>query len=281
MIELQFQVLSPVTGNLGFTGTPLRAAFLNLINDCDDELSNQIHDSRAIRTYALQPFGCGADYTTTVRAGEEYRFRVNLLDSDRFQDIVRKFALGAQKSLRIHHEVFPILRVDFNAYDAGKTMETWFDDFKRSFKDEVHLVVHYLTPTQLSAYGSDFACLFPQPERVFSSLLRVWNQIEHTTSLERVSEYRDWLESRVYVSGYRLHTAQVSLGRNRSVVGFVGRVVYTVTDARSPLGLLTAGLAKFAEISNIGKNRTAGFGQVEVRIEHEDHKEVNRTVPTA
>ncbi len=267
MIELNFQVVSPFTGQLGFTGTPLRAAFLGLLNDCDDQLTHQVHDARAIRTYALQPFPFDRDFTTNFVEGHEYSFRVNLLDSDRYQDALRRFALGAKRDLRIHHETFALMRVDFNAYDSGKMMETWLDEFRASFGDTVRIVMSFVSPTQLSAYGSDFACLLPYPERVFTSLLRIWNQIERATTVERVSEYRDWVESKLHVSAHRLHTTEVELGRNRSVVGFVGRVVYTLREAQSPLGLLTAGLAKFAELSNIGKNRTAGFGQVEVRFE--------------
>ena len=267
MIELQFDVVSPFTGELGFTGTPLRAAFLSLLKGCSDQLSTEVHDERAVRTYALQPFAHDKEFRTVFEEGREYSFRVNLLDSDRYQDALRRFALTSRRSIRIHHEVFPLRRIDFISYDAGKTMETWIDEFKESFHDTIRIVMTFLTPTQLSAYGSDFACLLPQPERVFPSLLRVWNEIERATAIEHVSEYRNWVESKVHVSAHRLHTAEVPLGRTRKVVGFLGRVVYTISDAQSPLGYLTAGLAKFALLSNVGKSRTAGFGHVDVRIE--------------
>jgi CRISPR-associated endoribonuclease Cas6 len=177
------------------------------------------------------------------------------------------FALNTTKSVRIYHEVFPLKRIDFNVYDAGNAMEAWIDEFKNCFSNTIRIVMTFLTPTQLSAYGSDFACVLPQPERLFPSLLRVWNEIEKATSIEHVSEYRNWIESHVHVSAHRIRTVEVPLGRTRKVVGFLGRVVYSVSDAQSPLAYLTAGLAKFAQLSNVGKNRTAGFGQAFVRIE--------------
>ncbi|MEM4735752.1 MAG: CRISPR system precrRNA processing endoribonuclease RAMP protein Cas6 [Candidatus Thorarchaeota archaeon] len=267
MIELRFEVESSFTGQFGFTGPPLRAAFLSLLRECDEQLSGRVHDERGIRTYALQPFPCGRDFTTTFLQGQIYYFRVNLLDSDRYRDAIRQFALRAGRSLRVHHEVFHLRRIDFSSYETAMMMDSWIEEFRNTFDDTVRIVMSFITPTQLSAYGSDYACLLPSPERVFTSLLRVWNQIEGKTAIEHVSDYRDWVEKNVHVSAYNLRTAEVDLGRERSIVGFLGRVVYTLRNATSPLGMMTAGLAKFAELSNVGKNRTAGFGQVEVRLE--------------
>jgi CRISPR/Cas system endoribonuclease Cas6 (RAMP superfamily) len=107
---------------------------------------------------------------------------------------------------------------------------------------------------------------------VLTGLLRVWNTVEGATRLEHTGEYYDWITENVYVSGHDLHTVRVSLGRKRNLVGFTGNIVYTIEASKDPLTKLTVGLAKFAEICNIGKNRSAGFGKTTVKIIGGNHR---------
>lgn len=267
MISLEFHVMSPFSGSLDYTGSPLRAAFLNLMKECDGDLSQQIHAEGAIRQYALHPFPFDRRrFMTQFTEGEEYSFRINLLNADKFRDAIRSIALGIRSDMRLHHYKFPIRRIDFDHNDGDRLMAQWTEPVRTADADSMKVNMHFETPTQLSVYGSEYACVLPQPERVFTSLLRVWSSLERRSTLEYVSEYRDWVEQNVHINWHRLHTATVPIGRRRQVVGFVGEVVYTIDEVDSQLATLTLGLAKFAEYCNVGKNRTAGLGKVSVEL---------------
>jgi len=267
MIQLKFHLMSPFTGRLPFTGGPLRAAFLNLLRQADAELSSQVHDASEVRTYSLDPFPYDRQFMTLFKEGEEYTFGVNLLDSEHYARAIRQLVIANRTGIRLYHHLFPVRRIDLEQVNLETTMASWVEEFKRARGNSVVVTMYFLTPTQLSMYGSDMGCLLPQPERVFPALLRVWNRINQATSLERVSDYREWVEKNVSVSYHRIHTETVPLGRGRDFVGFVGKVVYVVGDRNSPFAALTGGLARFAEVSNIGKNRTAGLGRVRTVLE--------------
>ena len=90
--------------------------------------------------------------------------------------------------------------------------------------------------------------------------------MENATKLEQTSGYYDWINTNVYISGHYLRTVKVPIGRKRSVIGFIGNVVYDIEKSKSSLFKLTIGLAHYAEICNVGKNRSAGFGKVCVQV---------------
>lgn len=266
MISLRFHLTSPFSGTMGFMGVPLRAAFLNLLQQYDPELSNQVHEGEGIRSYSLDPFPLSSSFKTDFDQGSEYQFGVNLFAADRYGALIRSLALVPKEEVRIHHYYFPLRKVDFCVHRASELMDAWIEEAELDGARNIGVEFKFLTPTQLSQYGSDMAFLMPTPEKVFSGLLRVWNTIDKTTAVQHVSDYRKWVEANIYVSGYRLHTVKVTLGRGRAVVGFVGVVNYEVENADSPFGLLSIGLSKFSEMCNVGKNRTAGLGKVTVEL---------------
>ncbi len=266
MISLRFHITSTTTGDFEFSGIPLRAAFLDLLRKNSDELSSKVHDSEGIRSYSLDPLPFCRDFSTFVENGKEYTFGVNLFDTGSFSSTIRRMALTTQHDFHIHHYRFPLKRIDFQTHDADTLMEFWSTEGLTDDHTKMKVRFNFLTPTQLANYGSDYAYLLPAPEKVFSHLLRVWNTIGYGTKLDQVSEYRKWVEENVYITFHRIRTVVVPLGRKRVVNGFVGQVDYDFEEYHKHFLPLTIGLARFAEFSNIGKNRTAGLGKVSTQI---------------
>ncbi|NHI84351.1 MAG: CRISPR system precrRNA processing endoribonuclease RAMP protein Cas6 [Candidatus Thorarchaeota archaeon] len=276
MITLRFHLTSPFSGEIGFSGVPLRAAFLDFLRECNGELSERVHGAEGTRAYSIDPFPCDAKFNTHFEAGQEYVFCVHLFKPSAYQDVISNIALKNGHSLRLHHHRFPMNRIDFLRRAPHSMMQEWTDFLNDIEEGLIRLRFNFLTPTQLSEFGSDKASLLPTPEKVFTSLLRVWNTMENATKLERTGMFRDWVTKNVYVSGYYLRTVRVPLGRGRTVIGFIGNVVYNIEPDDSPLVNLTTGLARYAEICNIGKNRSAGFGKVEVDILNKSDNKGNR-----
>ena len=259
---LCFHLTSPFTGSISFSGVALRAAFLEMINQYDEKLSERFHDSSTARPYAIDPFPFDSRFRTHFLEGYEYSFDVNFFSTEDFENSIKKVVLSQDTPLQIHKYQFPLIRVDVSEYDPSALMSEWTSSVEPDSKGEIHLEMRFVSPTQLSHYGSDEAYLLPTSEKIFSSLLRTWNTLESDTKLDRISDYRDWVEQNVYIRKHRLRTVRVSLGRQRNFIGFVGDVTYTISDVENPFASLTVGLARFSEICNIGKNRTAGFGKV-------------------
>ena len=265
MISLRFHVTSPFSGEMNFSGVPLRAAFLNLLKEYNEQLSGNVHESDGLRAYSLDPFPCDSRFQTHFKEGDDYEFSVHLFKPSSFDDVLRKIALMSHDRLRIYHHYFPMRRIDFAQKSPSDLMTQWTKQLE-SIKSSVRLRFRFHTPTQLSHFGNDRAYLLPTPEKVLTGLLRIWNTVEGATRLEHTGEYYDWINEHVYVSGHDLHTVKVSLGRKRNLVGFTGDIVYTIESSKDPLAKFTIGLVKFAEICNIGKNRSAGFGKVTVKV---------------
>ena len=72
-----------------------------------------------------------------------------------------------------------------------------------------------------------------------------------------------WLSRNVGVLKYRLETT-IAYMREKKATGFVGWVVYEL-GAEDEWNRITQALAKFAEYSNIGGNRTGGFGVTKMK----------------
>ncbi len=268
MISLRFHITSPFTGYLGFTGVPLRAAFLNIMREYSNDLSAMNHDGGMIRAYSLDPIPFERDYRTFFEEGEDYSFGVNLFDASILEEMLRSVALNPKPYIRLHHYYFPLKRVDFIDKSASQLVVDWTAEELETM-DSIVISFRFITPTQLSQFGSDKAYLLPTPEKVFSGLARVWNTIDKVTKLERIGQYYDWLVENVIITSHRIRTISLPLSRNRNIVGFVGVVHYRLLDIQNPFARLTTNLARFAEIANVGKNRSAGFGKVHSRVKVE------------
>lgn len=267
MIILRFYLESPFTGVFDYTGVPLRAAFLNILRQQDFELSSAVHDSIGVRSYSLDPFPHDRYFRTEFKQGNVYNFGLNLFGAGEPKKIIRAIANSYRDRIRIYNQQFLIKQIDIQQVDLSNMMERWMAEVDENTR-LVSVPLRFLTPTQLSQYGNDFADLFPTPEKIFSGLLRVWNAVENSTALERVGEYRDWVNRNVHVSDYKLRTVKVPLGRGRVVVGFIGNVTYQIQNSDRHLSPLTYALARFAEFCNVGKNRTAGLGRVMIRSDY-------------
>ena len=103
--------------------------------------------------------------------------------------------------------------------------------------------------------------LFPEPTRLFISLMRLWDTFSTSKRFGRkeLQAYKGWLERHVGVTEHSLRTVMAEMGRKKAV-GFQGRATYEV-DAEDGWSRGTDTLARFGEYSNLGGNRTGGFGE--------------------
>jgi len=262
VISLRFHIVSPVTKDIGFSGPPLRASFLNKVREYHEDLSNEAHGGPGIRQYTIDPLPSQRGFNTLLERGKEYTFGVNLFQSDKFRGFVRSLMDQDELQFRVYENRLPVRRMDILMCNIQTMMHEWVDAPEVLEARRARITMRFETPTQLAHTKSDALCLFPMPEKVFPSLLKIWASIGRVNSLYPVQAYREWVRSDLLVSRHDVRTRPLKLGPRLRVVGFTGRVDFVVNDMQTPMARMTVGLAKFAESCGVGKHRTAGLGKV-------------------
>ncbi|MBM5806020.1 MAG: CRISPR-associated endoribonuclease Cas6, partial [Candidatus Verstraetearchaeota archaeon] len=244
-----------------FTGYLARGILLQAIGRVDPAASQVLHEPNIRKAYAVTPL--------------RFRSRARLLDgylldpthpclmgvrflADEYAKLLLK-CFEEKQSFLIYDTPFSIVTVKVKS----KSYRELWDEAKPV---EVFRL-YFQTPTCFAALGRRYYCLFPEPKRVFGNLLDLWNKysdIEKTKGSER-EEYLRWLGKEAGVSGYCLETRREPT-RKGNGIGFTGWVAYRLGN-KERWKKRTACLARLAEYSNVGKNRTEGFGVTKARIE--------------
>lgn len=242
-----------------FTGYVARGLALHILNRIDPALSQDLHEPNALKPYSVTPLY----FKSTKKHTDGYQLdpstpciiKIRFLD-----DRIAKSALdyfSSNESLMIYDTHFKVASLTIRTEDFSKVQDV------RRFR------LLFDTPTHLSKIGSKFDQLFPEPHVVFPHLMRIWDACTSDKFGKDVFEkYKEWLEKNATVSAYHLHTIVVK-GKSMKI-GFVGWCNYRIGgDKNSEFSLITNKLAKLAEYSNIGMERTGGFGVVKYNIRPE------------
>jgi len=138
-------------------------------------------------------------------------------------------------------------------------------DLQKEAQPIDRLTLEFKTPTYLTNLHSNYRWMFPDPTKVFCSLMKCWNKFsdDKTFTKEEYTTYKEWLQKNVGVTRYELQTKQAN-GRNKKATGFIGTITYKLDDKENPYNKTTHMLAKYAEYANIGGNKTAAYGQAKL-----------------
>ncbi|MBN2229993.1 MAG: CRISPR system precrRNA processing endoribonuclease RAMP protein Cas6 [Candidatus Thorarchaeota archaeon] len=267
LISLRFDITSPVTKEIGFSGIPLRAAFLDILKNYDRKLSSDTHQGQGVRMYALGIMSHDRHFSTTLRQGIEDSFDITLLNHQNYRDFTKHLILKDDLYIRLYENILPVRRIGVSIMEPQEIMHTWVDAPELQKAERIRIALTFRTPTQLAHSDSNALCLFPMPEKVFPALMKIWQSIDRTTYFFPLGEYREWVKRNIEIPRYTIRTYPLKTGSGMQIVGFIGTVYYTIKDGSIPMSRMTAGLARFAEYSNIGKHRTAGLGMISTDIE--------------
>ena len=241
-----------------FTGYVARGLLLHVVRQVDPTASGLLHELNVSKPYSVTPLRFKS--RSRVENGYEldpyFPCRVNF----RFlRDEYSAFVLSyfqKQNSIMVFDTVFRIasLSVNCKSYaDLEKEAEA-VDRFRLVFR----------TPTYFASLGSGYHWMFPDAVKVFTSLIRSWNLFSDGRRFgkEEYVAYKEWLGKNVGVCEYDLHT-RLAVMRKKKATGFVGWVTYEMKDKESEWNRVTCILARYAEFSNIGGNKTGGYGVVQ------------------
>lgn len=242
-----------------FTGHVARGLLLHMIRQVDPSAANVLHELNVLKPYSVTPLrfkvaqrsgkGYLLDYTCPCHVS--FRFL-----KDEMANYMLKF-IEKQSEVTIFDTTFRIASLTFK----GKS----YDELEAEAQPAEKLRLYFQTPTYLPCLGSSYRWMFPDPVRVFSGLMRVWNKFSdgRRFSKEEFLAYKDWMTKNMGVCGYKLWT-RLAVMREKKAIGFMGWVSYEM-KLDSEWSKVTVLLAKYAEYSNIGGNKTAGYGVTKLR----------------
>lgn len=244
-----------------FTGYVSRGLLLHILGRVDSVLAVSLHEADRRKPYSVTPL--------TFKSIEK-RNKGYLMDcgfpchvSFRFlRDALAKHVLEyfhRNTDVLVYDAVFRVTSLNVKSKS--------YEDLRKSVCDSVRSFrLYFETPTYLASLGTDFHHLYPDHMRVFPSLMRLWNLFSDYSKFgkEEFLEYKDWLLKKVGISQHTLST-RIAFMRKKKAVGFVGWATYEM-KALDEWNKVTQVLALFAEYSNVGGNRTGGFGVTKFRL---------------
>jgi CRISPR-associated endoribonuclease Cas6 len=243
-----------------FTGYVSRGLLLHFFGRVDPVLAGVLHEADRPKPYSVTPLRFKSveksEKGYLMDCGFPCRVWFRFLRDDLAKRVLEYFYKNTD--VLIYDTVFKVASLRFKS-ESYEELCNSVREPAESFR------LHFDTPTYLASSGTDFRYLFPDHVRIFPSLMRLWNLFsdERKFSKEEFLEYKEWLLKNVGVSQHMLKT-RIAFMREKKAVGFVGWATYEI-KALGEWNKVTQVLAKFAEYSNVGGNRTGGFGVAQLR----------------
>ncbi|MDJ0274890.1 MAG: CRISPR system precrRNA processing endoribonuclease RAMP protein Cas6 [Nitrososphaerota archaeon] len=265
-----------------YTGFSVRGMFYALLRSADEDLARSIHEANTISPYStsvLETRRQGMLFSGTVAAGEPFSFRVGCLDG-KVSDAIGRAIAGRWP---------PLMRVrNADALLQEVQVSVWRPPQQLRVEENMRIEVRFLTPTYFRSTQHNPSILrrllprrfrrsvrpvyryviLPDPYYLFRGLARLYKRFCDPGIGNR--SYAEWLlEGGIALetfSGLRVHKVYDEKGRWSR--GFTGKALYAIPrdlfDRK--MAELTLRLLELARYSNVGGNRTAGFGVIDYRV---------------
>jgi len=243
-----------------FTGHVSRGLLLHIVRQVDPSASGLLHELNVAKPYSVTPLR----FKSRTRNEKGYILDPQFPCRVRFGFLKDEYATYL---LNYFQKKNSVLVFDTPSQIASMSVNSKsYAEFEKEAASVDAFRLCFRTLTYFASFGSSFHWMFPDAEKVFSSLLKVWNLFTDSRKFtkEEYLAYKEWLTKNVGVCEYELHT-QLAVMRNKKATGFVGWVTYEMKDKENEWNKITYMLAKYAEYSNVGGNRTGGFGTAGLR----------------
>jgi|Deesub1362B_J571_1020462.scaffolds.fasta_scaffold00004_514 CRISPR/Cas system endoribonuclease Cas6 (RAMP superfamily) len=279
IISINFKIRRVSDGVINrFSGLSIRSLLYNRILGLilDPEY---LHRYKGLKPISITPiYELDEDKIRVYSRGSDVPhgfFRINLLDIEDPAKIIN--SLSSLDTLNIDGIRYQVISINF-ILRSYETVFSWRKKLRR-FK------LKFLTPTMTRRPQHYISIMkdngrfrakikkkhsrpgiyipLPQPNLIFKSILRQLTNFSGYKDFpfEGIKEFID--DDGVVIAGFPrgIRSRIVKVGGGERYIGFVGEVVFEV-DTSSVYSEYIYTLARYAEYSNVGAGRTAGFGWV-------------------
>ena len=265
-----------------YTGYSVRGIFYKLLGRANRELASTIHSANSLSPYStsvLETARQGMLFHGMVGAGEPFKFRVGCLEDKVADAIGRALTSMWPPLVTVRNSEAMIMEVSVSVWSPSPKVEV---------DEGMKVEVMFLTPTYFRSTQHNPGILrrilprrfrrsvrpvyryviLPDPYYLFRGLARLYRRFCDPGI--RYSSYCGWLlEGGIALETFsNLRVHKVFDAKGRWARGFTGKAVYTMPSDTfdRKCAELTVRLLQFAKFSNVGGNRTAGFGVIDYRV---------------
>lgn len=268
-----------------FAGYESRAAVLSAVKETDESLAKILHDGvefpggrgrrsvvvvRAIRfskgawsvvggrsPRRLPPWPPAHGGRVVVEAGAQGELKVLILRDEYAVGFMSALTSRIGKVINVAACPLRVASVRISVLDPAKIMGDAGGDWAGAD-------LRFVTPTYLNPLTGDmeYKILCPDPTHLMASAIAIARFVTGK-DLPRPEEVAQHL----YISGLDIETIKVEKGE-QTPTGFTGWAkLRPKKEAGGEVRKLVQGLLRLAEVTGIGGNRSAGYGEVRVRFE--------------
>lgn len=262
-VLLELQAQRDVVVPTKTTGHLIHAIFHRLIAQTDRGLSARLHNEPGYRPFTLSPLLGVRSKGDQIRlsAGQTCHVRVTLLDGGYLWHCLSVPLLErGPVDVELRETPFQLIRLlsTPTADGSGRVAKTsWRQLSAHTPAHEITL--SFMSPTAFNINGRYFA-LFPEPQLVWDSLMRVWNTYAPKALHVEKQAMRDFLHLRMSVTACALSTHTLHYPKYTQK-GFCGQCTYAIQENNERAAQITH-LAAFAPFAGVGYKTTMGMGQV-------------------
>jgi CRISPR-associated endoribonuclease Cas6 len=277
---------------LGFSGFTVRGIVYEILKSIDPNLAENLHGLKRIAPLSTSPITIEASRGRVLSEGSIFSFRISALTDDLSMKIVNYLTENMDLVLRVKDAEAKLIELSVSTLDPKRVLE--------EAKPVKSFSIHFLSPTFFRQSLTKKCCQYcpnlkikcpylkcfkhyryiplPEPYLMFRSLLRLWRKF---TGIDlNYREYVEWLlKGGIAVAGFpNLKTVRVYEHPTtpKWSVGFKGKVLFNLPEDTysEEMAKTTYTLLKLGEHSNVGGNRTAGFGVIKYQPKQE-HNIIN------
>jgi CRISPR-associated endoribonuclease Cas6 len=250
-------------------GHQVHALFLRLIARTDQALSARLHNEPRYRPFTLSPLldvhSQGGRIQLTE--GQTCYIRITLLDRGYLWHCLSIPLLEEGPiDVRLGEATFKVTRLlSTPAADDRHRIAKMSWKLLSELAPADAVTLSFKSPTAFNINGDYFA-LFPEPQLVWDSLMRVWNTYAPRMLHVDKQAVRDFLHRHMAVTACALstHTLRYPAYTQK---GFCGHCTYAVQECDEQAAQVTH-LAAFASYAGIGYKTTMGMGQTHAELHY-------------
>jgi CRISPR-associated endoribonuclease Cas6 len=251
-------------------GDQAHAAFLRTVEDADPALAEVLHlPNMPSRPFTVSPLlGVGRAHggQISLSPDRDYYLRFTVLYPPIFERFMARFLRGEGRPvIRLGHALLLIKEILTTPGSHPWAGYSSWAQLATQARPEPQIRLDFTSPTAFSFGQKDWGkkvVVLPQPELVFGSLARSWNNLAPPPLQIDRDALMAYLEEHVVVKRLQGLDTQMLRFRRAPQVGFVGQVTYGLMADNEPARCELNALAGFAFYAGVGMKTTMGMGQV-------------------